>query len=222
MSLNNPFGSKREKIPAAKIDVGAEFLDFVPQEFMVDPFGYFERKGVNIKQGDIKKDETGRVREDPTAVRDLPPWHNKDGVRLHIVGKRVNVRKGFVGESGDPFYEYKILERLHELHLPAARPVAKAERDGNHLIVMSRIPGVRWSEKESLRLRDRGYSDSEITQLQAQASQKMEAMKQQFEAVGISRVWKLKDMVFDIDIENKKIISVVPTDWERTKIQEKV
>jgi hypothetical protein len=28
-------------------------------------------------------------------------------------------------------------------------------------------------------------------------------------------------MVFEVDVENKKITSMVPTDWERTKIVEK-
>ena len=43
-------------------------------------------------------------------------------------------------------------------------------------------------------------------------------MKSLFEQSGVVRGWKLKDMVFQIDVENKKVISVVPTDWERTKI----
>lgn len=45
----------------------------------------------------------------------------------------------------------------------------------------------------------------------------MEQLKKKFEEAGIIRTWKLKDMVFDIDIENKTIRSIVPTDWERTK-----
>jgi hypothetical protein len=33
-----------------------------------------------------------------------------------------------------------------------------------------------------------------------------------FEAAGVKRNWKLKDMVLEIDLDNKRIISVVPTD----------
>ena len=60
--------------------------------------------------GEIKYDETGRIREDPTAVKDLPIWKNTEGVEIQTVGRRVNATKGVVRESGDPFYEYKILE----------------------------------------------------------------------------------------------------------------
>ena len=46
----------------------------------------------------------------------------------------------------------------------------------------------------------------------------MEELQSQFEEAGITRGWKLKDMVFDIDVENKRIVGMTPTDWERTKI----
>ena len=46
-------------------------------------------------------------------------------------------------------------------------------------------------------------------------------LQQHFEEAGIIRSWKLKDMIFNIDIENKRINGIVPTDWERTKIDEK-
>ncbi len=85
---------------------------------------------------------------------------------------------------------------------------------------MERIPGVRWSERDSLNLKEKGYSDEDIQQLMNSAEQKMNDLKIQFEQAGVMRGWKLKDMVFQIDIENKKIVRLVPTDWERTKIME--
>ncbi len=221
MSFNNPFKSGPEKKPAATVEVELEYSAFVPPVFQADPVGYFEREGQNIKTGKIKTDEAGRVREDTTAVKDLPIWRDDHGVELQTVGRRVDITKGAVGESGDPFYEYKILQRLHGMGLPAARPIAKAEQGGVHIIVMERIPGVRWSEKESLQLRERGYSNEDITELQTQAEQKMDQLRQQFGAAGVVRGWKLKDMVFQIDIESKKVLAVVPTDWERTRIEEK-
>lgn len=211
----------QEDAPKSKVEVELEFTEFIPQEFIDDPVGYFESEGRNIKTGEIKYDETGRVREDPTAVKDLPVWKNTDGAELHIVGRRVNTAKGAVGESGDPFHEYKILERLAQMELPAAKPVAKAEQAGTHIIVMERIPGLRWSEKDSLNLKEKGYSDEDIATLMTEAEQKMSELKARFDEAGVIRGWKLKDMVFEVDIENKKIISMVPTDWERTKIVEK-
>ncbi len=86
---------------------------------------------------------------------------------------------------------------------------------------MERIPGIRWSEKDNLNLKDRGYSDEDIAILMTEAEQKMMELKIQFEEAGIVRNWKLKDMVFQIDFENKKVTSMIPTDWERTKIVEK-
>ena len=106
--------------------------------------------------------------------------------------------------------------------LPAAKPIAKAEQTDTHIIIMERIPGLRWSERDSLNLKERGYSDEDINTLIAEAEQKMNELKARFDEAGVVRGWKLKDMVFQVDIENKKISSIVPTDWERTKIVEKI
>ena len=209
----------QEKISLAKIEVESGFADFVPQEFFIDPDGYFESKGVNIKKGEKKIDETGRVREDPTAVKDLPNWKNKEGQELAVVGKRIDITKGKTGESGDPFYEYKILEKLAQMGLPAARPIAKVEQADKKIIVMERIPGIRWSERDSL-VHDKGFSKKEAEDLMVQAERMMNDLKKKFDDAGITRKWKLQDMVFQIDYENKKFLSVVPTDWERTKTKE--
>lgn len=217
----NPQNNIQESIPTPKVEIEPGFVEFVPQEFLDDPAGYFESEGKNIKKGKIKYDDSGAVREDPTAVKDLPVWKNAEGVEIQTVGRRVNTTKGAIGESGDPFHEYKILERLAQMGLPAARPIAKAEQANTHIIVMERIPGLRWSEKDSLNLKEKGYSDEDITALMTEAEHKMNEMKAQFDKEGVIRGWKLKDMVFQVDIENKKITSMVPTDWERTKIVEK-
>jgi len=210
--------NNQEKISLAKIEVEQDFTNFIPQEFLDDPNGYFESKGINIKKGEIKVDETGRVREDPTAVKDLPNWKNKEGQKLAVVGKRIDITKGKTGESGDPFYEYKILENLAELDLPAARPIAKAEQADTKIVVMERIPGIRWFERDSL-VKDKGFSKKEVEDLMVQAEQAMSDLKKRFDDAGIIRKWKLQDMVFQIDFENKRIVSVIPTDWERTKIR---
>ncbi len=217
----NPQNNTYESVPASKVEIETGFAEFIPQEFLDDPAGYFEREGKNIKKGEIKYDESGAVLEDPTAVKDLPVWKNAEGAEIQTVGRRVNTAKGVVRESGDPFHEYKILERLAQIGLPAAKPIAKVEQAGTYIIVMERIPGLRWSEKDSLNLKEKGYSDEDIAALMAEAEQKMSELKAQFDEARVIRGWKLKDMVFEVDIENKKITSMVPTDWERTKIVEK-
>ncbi len=219
MNYENSTSGRQEAI-TPKIDIEPGLNDFIPEDFKKDPIKYFEEKGVNIKSGDIKQDESGRVREDPTAVKDLPVWRNQDGLELHTVGKRVNTAKGNVGESGDPFYEYKVMEVIQELGLPCPRPVSKVEQGGNHLIVMERVPGFRWADKDTLNLDQKGYSSDDIKSLYDQAEVMLRDLHSRFEEAGITRGWKLKDMIFNIDIENKKIISIVPVDWERTKLDQ--
>ncbi len=204
--------------PSFQIEVESGYEDFMPQEFLENPIEYFEREGKNIKTGEVKFDEDGRVREDPTAVKDLPVWMDNKGKELYAVAKKVNVEKGEILKSEDPFYEYKILKLIHELGLSAAKPVAKVEKGNVHLVIMEKIPGIRWSEKDLLHLKKRGYSDEDIENLKIQAESQMEQLKKKFEETGIIRAWKLKDMVFDLDIENKIIRGIIPTDWERTKI----
>ena len=75
----NPQNNIQENISALKVEVEPGFAEFVPKEFLDDPAGYFEREGRNIKTGEIKYDESGAVREDPTAVKDLPIWKNTEG-----------------------------------------------------------------------------------------------------------------------------------------------
>lgn len=208
----------REFDKQVRIQIEPGFDNFIPQEFKADPLGYFESWGKNIKTGDIKKDEDGRVREDPTAVKDLPVWTDDSGQELQVVAKRVNIEKGQVGKSRDPFYEYEILKKVQELNLPGARPIAKIEQAGQHLILMERLKGVRWSERKALKLEEKGYTAADMENLRMQAEAAMQELQRQFDRAGIIRGWKLKDMVFDIDFDNKKINKIIPTDWERTKI----
>jgi hypothetical protein len=198
-----------------------EYGRFVPNEFKADPLGFFERQGQNIKPGGVEVDEQGVVREDPTAVKDLPAWEDEKGKKLLVVGKRVNVSKAQVGKSGDPFYEYWVMKKVKEKGLPVADLVARAESGNERLIVMKAIPGTRWSERAKLQLQERGYTKAEIDGLIDQSKRMMAEMEQKFLAAGVIRSWKLKDMVFDVDIDNKKVLKITPTDWERTKITEK-
>jgi hypothetical protein len=219
MSFEKPtFEPNKEAEPQVKIEVESGCEQFVPEDFKQNPLGYFESQGKNIKSGQIKRDETGRVREDPTAVKELPIWSDSEGNQLNAIGKRVNIEKGKVGESGDPFYEYRIMETVRDAGLPTPRPIAKVEQSGAHLIVMEKVQGIGWYEKDALHLKEKGYTDEDIEALKRQAEEQMLALQARFEEAGIERGWKLKDMIFDIDIESKTIRGITPVDWERTKI----
>ncbi len=205
-----------------KIEIEESFREFLPEEFANDPMGYFEKEGEKIKKGEIKYAEEGRIREDPTCVKDLPTWTGKKGSELRAVGKKVNIIKGQVGRTGNPFHEYEVMKIVDELGLPCARPILKAKQGENYLIITEKIPGTRWTERDLLKLKSElkqeGYSDEDIEDLKEQAEKQMEEMKKKFAEMGIMRKWKLNDMVFDIDIKNKRIRKITPTDWERTEI----
>ena len=108
---------------------------------MEDPAGYFEQYGTNIKPGKIELRESGEVKEDPTATKLFPEWSSSDGRTLRAVGKSVNTKKSQVKESGDPFFEYSVMQHIHSLGLPTAIPIARAQHNGTHLIVMEQVPG---------------------------------------------------------------------------------
>ena len=207
-----------ESIPISEIKVEHDFEAFVPTAFRADPFGYFEKEGRNIKSGEIKYDEQGTVKEDPTATKDLPVWQNESGEELHTVGKKVNTTKSQVGKSGDPFYEYSIMEIAREFDLPAPVPVAKVKRDNEHLIVMQKIEGLRWTNEGMKPLHESDLTDADKKDLLSQAQEMMGELQRRYEQIGLHRNWKLKDMIFNLDIPNRKVTSVIPTDWERTKI----
>ena len=198
----------------ARVEIEHGYENFIPQDFKLDPIGYFEKEGKNIKQGEAKFDSLGIIREDPTAVKELPEWADLKGNKLKTIGKRINVEKGSVGESGDPFYEYKIMKMVNDLKFPVAKTIAKVQQGDIYMFVMEKIEGVGWYEKETLDLKKNN-------DLKQKAEEIMSELKKQFDEAGIIRNWKLKDMIFNVDIEKKEIKNIVPTDWERTKIDNK-
>ncbi len=223
MSPELPKPNSLEAEKSSRLEIKADYVDSVPKEFKEKPFEYFDTHGKNIREGDIKRDEDGRVRDDPTAVKELPLWETPTGEKLQAIGKRINVAKAEVGKSGDPFYEYNIMEIVHELGLPAPSLILKAEQGGKHLFLVKKVPGISWHKRDTLNLSEKGYSPEDIDQLMKQAEEQVRDLHRRFEEAGIHREWKLKDMIFDIDIERKKLRGITPTDWERTTIdQEKL
>lgn len=210
---------KNTERPKPVVFVDAGFAKSVPREFMDDPFGYFVREGENIKAGEVVVDELGNVREDPTATKDLPSWIDEEGREVKIVGKKVNLSKGQIHRTNDPLHEFRVLTIVQENGLPGARPLARAESGEDHLIVMERVPGFRVNAQTvDLLKKEHGFSADDIKELGRQVEDIMEDLKIKFEKAGIIRKWDLKDMVLEIDLKNKRVTSVTPVDWERTKI----
>ncbi|MEK7583259.1 MAG: hypothetical protein AAB483_02565 [Patescibacteria group bacterium] len=209
------------------IFVDAEVV--APDEFLNDPFGYFEREGKNTRPGDKVRYVEGIVARNHRAVRDLPDWKLKDtDIPVRVVGKKVNLQRHQIGETQNPLHEFEIMTHIQEHHLPCARPLARIEKDGQHLLVMERLEGERlFVEKEGVadeakqNLIRHGFSLQDIDEIVTQATMEMAELSLKFEEEGIIRPWHLKDMIVKIDFEHKKVISVTPVDWERTLIKKK-
>jgi len=206
----------KEEIYTSIFEIETGYESYIPEDFRENPLTYFETHGKNIKQGEIEYHTDGTVSEDPTAVKDFPVWENGNGDRLFTVGKRVNLDKGMINKTKDPFYEYMIMKIVQQKNLPGAKPIVKISQGNSHLIIMERIPGLRWSYRHELL--KKGFTNEDVDRLHKKAEAMMSELQKRFEREGIMRDWKLSDMVFDIDIENKDLRSLTPVDWERTKI----
>lgn len=217
MDFEGPLFEQQEK-PVVQIE--AEYADFVPVEFKEDPFTYFEKYGVNAKQGLIQRDQMGKIKEDPTAVKILPDWLNSAGEKVAVIAKRINPNKGKVKKYGDPLYEYKMLKIAKAAGFRVAEPIALAQQENKTLLVMEKLAGFSWHEQDIKKLREYGYSDEDLASIQSQAELLTADLSRRFAEEGIIRMWHLKDMMVDIDIENKKVRGVIPIDWERTEIKE--
>jgi hypothetical protein len=203
--------SESHKTIHVEIEPGYE--SFVPDIFVTGPVEYFEDVGRNIKPGEIKRDDEGNVKEDPTNVKELPVWHDANGTELHTVAKRIDPKKGCIAPLTGTFHEYDAMKIVNNAGLPSPKPIVKVEDGKFCLIVMEKIEGISWYDKQALALKQKGYSDEEILNLYHQAEETVDALKKQFEEAGISREWQMKDMIFDIDVDQKKIRGMIPTDW---------
>jgi len=225
-ALEETTSIKPEKIVELIIERGYE--KFLPQNFKDDPTRYFEEFGQKVKPGEkITYNEKGDIMENPDSVKDFPVWRDLEGGELWTVCKKINQNRGEIKRATDPFYEYKILELLRELDLPAAKPIAKVKQNESCFMVMEKIPGIRWNERDILRSKALGFSEEDFKNLEAQAGELLAELKETFAQAGIIRQpveelgmsgWELKDMVFIIDLENKKVLKIIPTDWEMTII----
>jgi hypothetical protein len=197
--------TEKEKI------IGLRKSGRAPESFMEDPFGYFEREGINIKPGKKKFDRKEKLIDDPDAVK-MFPWTND----LKVVGKMIDTDKGMIKETGDPFYEMMIIDAVRAAGLPATEVIGTVEQDGKYMMITEWIRGsMNWYDMKSLE--KMGYSPRDMKRMFNEARKIMDQMSFRFRKAGFIRGWKLNDMIFII--KNKAVIDIVPTDWERTKIK---
>lgn len=201
-----------------RVEILPGYANFVPAAFQASPFEYFDAQGTNIKPGETEYRE-GKVKEDPTAVRDFPIWQNEEGDELRVVAKKINTQKGQLKKGAHPFHEVEVMERVRTLGLPAPAPIAKIQRGEQFLIVMERAKGMTTFD---VALEDGfqewSYDEDDKQTLKRSAEQAMADLQARFEKAGIRRKWKLTDMVFEVDFSQRKVIGITPVDWERTEI----
>lgn len=194
-----------------RLHINDKYDDFLPEDFRDNPQKYIEEYGKNIKSGGIKYREDGSVREDPTASKFLPEWRNAQGETIQPVSKKVNLEK-----VEDPLLEYKMMSLCQILGLPSARPIGFVKQGDDLYILMERVSGYTWTKRDKEALGRLGLTAEDQEPIQKQIEEKMNELKNRFEEFGIYRKWKHKDMVFDLDVESKRIISIIPVDWEKT------
>lgn len=220
-----PSPERQENKPELHIE--SQYDDFLPQDFINDPHKYIEDNGENIKSGEIKYHEDGKVREDPTASKFLPEWKNKRSEIIQSVSKKVNLEKvrtrtETTGEEfEDPLLEYKMMSLCQILDLPSAKPIGFIEQDDKLYTLIERVKGYTWTKRDKEVLGKLGLTIEDEELIQRQIEEQMSALKEKFEEFGIYRKWKHKDMIFDLDVENKTVTGIVPVDWEGSHLDRK-
>jgi len=203
-----------------RLHVESQYEDFLPEDFRDNPHKYIEEHGENIKSGEIKYHEDGRVREDPTASKFLPEWQNNQGEVIQPVSKKMNLEKVRTrteaeGEKfEDPLLEYKMMSLCQALDLPSAEPMGFVKQGDELYTLMERVRGYTWTRRDKEALGKLGLTTEDQEPIQRQIEEHMSALKEKLEVFGIHRKWKHKDMVFDLDIESKTVTGIVPVDWE--------
>ncbi len=195
-------------------EFGEEYASLVPPELKQDPLGYFERFGIPMKGGEKKYDKKGSLRDDPSAVRQLPDW--KEGDRIVTpVAKKTNRGKSMLKETGEPLYEYNLLLYIQSLGLPAPKPIGFFENEQESIFLMEKANGYTKKELDVV-ISEWGAED--IQQLKKDTEREMANLQKLFLANNLERSWKLNDMVFQVDVVNRRLTGLIPTDFERTRV----
>lgn len=210
-------GGEQLAQPLPDIEIEKGYAEFFPAEFKQDALRYFKEYGANIKAGEIMYKSDGSISEDPNTVKEFPAWHNAAGEALHIVAKKINLDKAMVRKSGNPAYERDFLRMIRKLGLTAPEPIALIHQSGSFLMLMKKAPGVPWNERTIEMLKTQGYSLGDIAAVESRIEELVEDMKHQYAARAVYRPWKLNDMLVDIDIPNKQVKAIMPTDWEKAR-----
>lgn len=207
-----------------ELHISSQYDDFLPEDFRDNPQRYIKERGENIKSGEIKYHEDGNVREDPTASKFLPEWQNNRGEVIQPISKKVNLEKVRTrieaeGEKfEDPLLEYRMMLLCQILDLPSAKPIGFVKQGNGLYTLMERVRGYTWTKRDKEVLGKLGFTTNDQESIQRQIEEQMDELKEKFEEFGIYRKWKHKDMVFNLDVENKIVTNIVPVDWERSHL----
>ena len=102
--------------------------------------------------------------------------------------------------------------------MPSAKPIGFVKQDESLYTLMERVKGYTWTSRDKEILKQQGLTDQDEEPIKRQIEEKMHELRNKYEEFGIYRKWKHSDMVFDLDLEHKKIISITPVDWEKSHL----
>ena len=211
--MPGPPGLRAIQIPDGTLELDDSVEPFLPPAFVADPMQYFHEHGSAIQAGDVTFDEAGRITDDPTAVADFPVWRSRGGEEIRVVCKRVNRDKSGVRRSGDPFYEYRVLQLVRELGFVTARPLARFRQGSDYFIVTEKVEGLRW-----VRRWDSGLKKPARPHMRAEAVALMLRLEAALADAGVRRPWNIKDMILQLDPDTYAVRAVIPVDWERARL----
>jgi hypothetical protein len=202
------------EIPEGTLEVESSIAPFLPPAFVADPMRYFDEYGKRVRRGTVVTyNAAGRVDDDPNAVRDFPEWSDPGGQELRVVCKRVNPTKSMVRRSGNPFYEYRIMQLVRELGFVTARPLARLTQRDSYFFLTERVEGFRWVER-----RKSGFDDAACDGIRAEAEALIAPLEAAFLEIGIRRPWHVKDLIMTLDPDAQTVRAVIPIDWEETRL----
>jgi len=117
------------------------------------------------------------------------------------------------GKMPDPDHELRILEKAHQLGLPAPKPLGMMHAGNADFLMMEYVPG-RSGQDIWDKLIDEGWSAGEIEAAQVQAERLIRQTAETYrKALKIDKPWYIKD--FLLNFNGRELKSVFPLDFER-------
>ena len=175
----------------------------LPPEFIKNPTKYLHENGRTLKQAN----RDGKYPDEEIIQTKLS--------EQEIIAKRVETKKVKVAKQ-----ELAISLTAQKAGLGGVKSVgfltAKDRQSGDYLL-MEKVQGV--SVPQFIKEINAKLGEGEIALFKKIINLKIEEIAENYrQRINIDKTWYLKDFLIDFDWDNKKIINIVPLDWERVRL----